>query len=720
MIFKSTEFIKRLTICVSLLFVLLLSAIFISYNLDNRIIETSRISDTISEQRFLAQRLSYLGALIKNPPKHANVVEYKNNFNITVSKIFQNEFIIRTFYDTHEKLKESTHNYYHEKDESGLTRLQHINNTVDIANRIAAFFQNNKTETPLPDGIILDIDNLQTLIENEALDVASGAIDEYKKFIISENKTNKLIKLVLIILFFIAIFAIIAASFLPLHKKLHHSSNVLKQERLIHATERKRLKLALEGTSTGIWDLDLNIEYFVWNNILQEIMGITYNEDNYISLGEFYEMIHEEDRNNFKTNFQDHINNGKETKIRFEHEVRLKHKNGHYIWAHVIGQAMWKDCNTAYRMIGSIEDITSRKEAEIEKNIFINGIEACNIAFGIIDLSHPSRNFRYASQAFCDLTGHSPQSLRQKNMNVFTGPQTSMSDLDKIDYTINEGKKANLKMLSYHVNGTHFWNNVTLSPITIEDNENIINHYIITFNDLTSSIEYEKQEVLRQRNESLGSLAASVAHEINNLLMPMSMAKDILEDELKEECDPFAHEQLDMIVDYANQAKEIVQGILTFSRKGTDDLKKVALFQELSEATHFIQSLLQAKTELVLNTPSDKDVLNIEAMINSTEMKQIFTNMCRNAEHALGENSGLIEISLDKKVLSNADRTKLNVIAADFATISVKDNGSGISSENLEKNIRPVIYNKRCWRRYRTWPICCSRYYPFMGRCHYR
>jgi PAS domain S-box-containing protein len=536
--------------------------------------------------------------------------------------------------------------------------------------------------------------NLENVIDAHIIKIATDGIKLYEDYIQETAQKNRLIIYIIISLSFVLILVILGFSFLPLHQKLLHSSNVLKQERLIHATERKRLKLALEGTSTGIWDLDLNIEYFVWNNILQEIMGITYDEDNYISLGEFYEMIHEEDRSGFKTTFQDHINNGQETRIRFEHEVRLKHQKGHYIWAHVIGQAMWKDGNIAYRMIGSIEDITSRKEAEIEKNIFINGIESCNIAFGIIDLSHPSRNFRYASQEFCDLTGHSPKSLRQKNMNVFTGPQTSMSDLDKIDYAINEGKKASLKMLSYRVNGTHFWNKVTLSPITIEDNKNTINHYIITFDDLTHSIEFEKQEVLRQRNESLGSLAASVAHEINNLLMPMSMAKDILEDELKEECDPFAREQLDIIVDYANQAKEIVQGILTFSRKGTDDLKKVTLFQELSDATYFIQSLLQAKTKLILNTPSDEDVLNMEAMVNSTEMKQIFTNMCRNAEHALGENSGLIEISLDKQFLSNVERTKLNVIAADFATIAVTDNGTGISQEHLEKIFDPLFTTK--------------------------
>ena len=44
--------------------------------------------------------------------------------------------------------------------------------------------------------------------------------------------------------------------------------------------------------------------------------------------------------------------------------------------------------------------------------------------------------------------------------------------------------------------------------------------------------------------------------------------------------------------------------------------------------------------------------------------------------------------------MSNADRTKLNVIAADFATISVKDNGSGISSENLEKIFDPLFTTK--------------------------
>ena len=203
------------------------------------------------------------------------------------------------------------------------------------------------------------------------------------------------------------------------------------------------------------------------------------------------------------------------------------------------------------------------------------------------------------------------------------------------------------------MDGSSFWNNLTLEPIPNQYDDNKV-YFAIIFHDMTESILREKMEIQRQRNESLGALAASVAHEINNLLMPMAMAKDVLGSELKDDCDPFAREQIDTIVSYAAQAKEIVNGVLIFSRKETKDLEDIIIYDLLKSSVSFIGGLLNANTVITIEDPTDKEIKICRCLVNAIEFRQVITNLAKNSEHAFEGDKGEITISLSSVTLSNA------------------------------------------------------------------
>ena len=268
-----------------------------------------------------------------------------------------------------------------------------------------------------------------------------------------------------------------------------------------------------------------------------------------------------------------------------------------------------------------------------------------------------------------------------------------MGDLDAIDSAILEGRELSVKILSYKQNGESFGNRLSLYPIHDKNDTNTITHYAITFEDLTEAIEKERLEINRQRNESLGALASSVAHEINNLLMPMTLAKDILEPELKNDYDPFAIEQLDMMVEYANQAREIVAGILLFSRKETENLESTNIFEILSEAISFIRNLLRLETKIEFST-FDNDLKDIECMVNKTEFRQIIANLTKNAEDSFDSDEGQIDISVERVSINNNDKKMHYVTANDFVAISIQDNGSGISEDIIDNIFEPMFSTK--------------------------
>lgn len=507
-------------------------------------------------------------------------------------------------------------------------------------------------------------------------------------YFVSESNSNFSAGLFLIsVLFFVAILWFYGLR--PLQQKISNQIASLKEQKDDSLEKKIRFDLALQGTNIGIWDWNIKANNFHWSPVLWRLLGMQQMDDFKPDVNFFQSLLHPLDKKRFNETIKKHLKSGDP----FEVEIRLQHTSGDYIWTLIRGHALRDDNHKTYRMLGSIEDITEYKKSSLQTDIFIQGIEATNIAFAIVDLTDPQRRFSYASPAFCKLTHCPAEKVVSSNLNMFTGPETSMSSLDQIDYAFNSGEKLTVKMLNYRLDGTIFWNEIVLRPI-VSKISNEKDSYIIIFNDLTESIQRERQEVSRQRTESLGALAGSVAHEINNLLMPMTMAKDMLENSLKDDCDPFAHEQLDIMVEYANQAKAIVAGILTFSRKETKNLENVNIYEELESAVRFIKSLLSNNTDLILKETDDDSIHHLKTLINTTELKQIITNLCKNAEDAFKDNSGIITISIDKRSLTSDEKTKYEVFASDFAVISVKDNGTGIPEEIKDKIFDPLFTTK--------------------------
>ena len=690
---KQVTYKTRIILCISLL-IILLGIMFYTNRLLNmnnlKIAETVNIS---GKQRFLSQQIAHSAIGLKNSKSQIEIDTYLSALKNAIKNIEENFDYLRIIYNSNTSIKTKSESFYTETLDNGKNRYEYIASYLQSARSIALYFENleNFTSTkPAYDPIILDeIDVIEFLSTTKILEIFDNATTMYVNYINYSIYKAKIIKNILIVLFFVSIIITIFGIFNPINRRLNMLLIEMDKQRNESEAEKNRFDLAAKGTSTGIWDWNIKGGTFYWNTTLKSILGLSDETTTIFTKDYFQSLLNDNDSIPFNNAITKHL----EDNTPFFYDGRIKHQKGHRIWVRFLGQALWESNGKAYRMVGSIEDINDQKEAEIKNAVLMQGIEAANIAFAIIDLNDEKRNFTYASPHFCDITKTPLKKIIKSNMTIFIGPETSMSDLDKIDYALSEKQALTLKMLNYRQNGVSFWNQITLRPIFDDKNE-FSNFYIVIFDDLTEKIARQEQEIIRQRNESLGSLAGSVAHEINNLLMPMAMAKDMLEDSLRDDCDPFAREQLNTIVQYAQQAKEIVQGILIFSRKESGNLKAGILYQELSEAIHFIESLLSTRTTLIFNEPKRANDKNLTVLLNSTELKQIITNLCRNAEQAFQERNGTITIDLKTQKLSNAERTRLDVISFDFAKISVTDNGIGIPEENLEKIFEPLFTTK--------------------------
>ncbi len=165
------------------------------------------------------------------------------------------------------------------------------------------------------------------------------------------------------LLFFLAISFLLAYSALFIIMGLFISSKHDLEER------EERLNLAVRGTSDALWDWDPNTNKVFYSPRLLIILGYKDNEWAAI-LDEFSNHLHPDDYKPVGDAIKDHLKNHTHLDI----ECRLRHKDGHYIWFNLRGQATWDINGKAIRMSGFITDIDHKKEIERIKDEFVSTV----------------------------------------------------------------------------------------------------------------------------------------------------------------------------------------------------------------------------------------------------------------------------------------------------------------------------------------------------------
>ncbi|WP_163833182.1 EAL domain-containing protein [Spartinivicinus ruber] len=138
--------------------------------------------------------------------------------------------------------------------------------------------------------------------------------------------------------------------------------NITEQHRAIGKLVRseQRWQLALEGSQDGIWDWEIHEGILFYSPRWYEMLG--YSQENMILNGEeWLSLIHPEDRERTIKECQAHTCEDSEFYLS---EHRKKHRDGHYIWVLERGKAQFDRNKKPIRMLGTLTDITRRKEAE--------------------------------------------------------------------------------------------------------------------------------------------------------------------------------------------------------------------------------------------------------------------------------------------------------------------------------------------------------------------
>lgn len=205
-----------------------------------------------------------------------------------------------------------------------------------------------------------------------------------------------------------------------------------------------------------------------------------------------------------------------------------------------------------------------------------------------------------------------------------------------------------------------------------------------------AELERRKAEVhLRHmhRLQSIGTMAGGVAHEFNNVLLPILLYTDLALEDLPED-DP-ARPRLERVLKLANRAKSLSEQILTFGRPSGDNMTLFAdVAPVLEEAMSMVRALIPASIPIRIGI--HRPIGPIECDPN--ELQQLIVNLCSNAYKALLSGGGSIRVGAENvEVTSGFAAQHARLEPGHYVRLSVADDGEGMDAATLERMFDPFF-----------------------------
>ena len=169
---------------------------------------------------------------------------------------------------------------------------------------------------------------------------------------------------------------------------------------------------------------------------------------------------------------------------------------------------------------------------------------------------------------------------------------------------------------------------------------------------------------------TMGELAASIAHELNNPLATISLHTEFLIGPLAD--DDANRQSLLVVQQQVERMASLVSNLLLFSRRSHQQISTVNIIEELQNSLEFINYHLRSHS-IVVETEFASDLPNVQA--DTQQLRQVFLNLLTNASDAMPE-GGTLTIRSRRGVLETGPPA---------VVIEFTDSGKGVQPEDLPR-----------------------------------
>ena len=454
---------------------------------------------------------------------------------------------------------------------------------------------------------------------------------------------------------------------------------------LVDITEKKKAEQALSEseynlakaqsmTHVGSWSLDpVTAEV----NASDELLRIMHLRREETTQEAFAGVVHPADLESV----MEHLRLGIERGKSYEIEHRLQFDDGTSRWVYTIVEPSVNSAGRVVRLYGTTQDITERKQAEVELRNKTNELQAIfdSISDGITVYDHDGliQHHNLISPQL-----YPKEILPGKSCRDIFHPETSSMPQDCPVERALRGERVETSQVSVREGQKTQYVDITATPIKDALGEK--NRALVFFRDISEKRLQEMHLIQTEKMSSIGVLATGIAHEINNPLTSVAGCAEALLRRFRDEpalkrdsrLEVFPN-YLEVIVRESYRCKGIIDHLLSFGRKSDGSVIGVDMNLVLLEILELLRHQ-PGYRQIEVVTYLKKDLPHV--LGDPSGLRQVCMNLLVNAHQAI-TGSGLVEVTTD-----NADDK--------MVSISIRDTGGGIAQETIDRIWDPFFTTK--------------------------
>lgn len=364
------------------------------------------------------------------------------------------------------------------------------------------------------------------------------------------------------------------------------------------------------------------------------------------------------------------------------YESNVRTKNGE-LRGVIFHKAIFRHSDgSAQGIVGAIQDITELRQITQRLQLQESALNAA--ANGIV-ITDPEGHIVWANPAFSILTGFALEEAVGLNSNLLKSGRQDTDFYGKMWQTIKVGNVWHGELVNKRKDGTFYDEEMTITPV--KDGDGKVINFIAIKQDITERKQLEQQYLRAQRMEGIGLLAGGIAHDLNNVLAPILMSVQLLQEMHPDE---ETQDILTTLQTTTQRGADIVRQVLTFARGIKGD-------RILLEPKHLIKDILRVAKEafprnIQIESKVAPDLWNIVG--DPTQLHQVLLNLTINARDAMPDGGTLKINAYNGEGHQEISALDFVIAPGEYAIISVKDTGTGIPLDKQDKIFEPFFTTK--------------------------
>jgi len=334
-----------------------------------------------------------------------------------------------------------------------------------------------------------------------------------------------------------------------------------------------------------LWHYVLDIQQGTWSSSAELDLLFGLSESDNRDLSTWLQVVHPDFRDQMASYFQNEILTQHQS---FDKEYKIiNKKTGKELWVHGLGELIFAEDGQPVEMLGTIQDITERKRAEVQICTLSQAVEQSPVSVLITALNG---NIEYVNSTFERVTGYSSAEVVGQNPRILKSGKTPAGYYSDLWNAITHGREWHGEFQNCKKNGELFWEHAHISPVL--DETGVVRHYLAVKEDITLRKQQEGRLLhqahfdaltdLPNRFLSLDRLTQLITDAKRNNLLVAVLFLDL--DDFKKINDTLGHDVGDkVLIGAATRLRQVIRSGDTVGRLGGDEF--IVLLGGLSDVT---------------------------------------------------------------------------------------------------------------------------------------